>query len=152
VCEEIDVRLKSRGYFIIAVAEGAGQELMMREGDDKDASGNIKLKDIGVFLSDEIKKYFKATKQEINFKYIDPSYMIRSAPANATDAVFTGYLGEYAADAGMAGKTGMAVGYWKGIFTHVPLAMTISNRKVVLLSDDLWRSVLKSTGQPASLL
>ncbi|MBF0361898.1 MAG: ATP-dependent 6-phosphofructokinase [Oligoflexia bacterium] len=149
-------RLANRGHMVIVVAEGAGQEYFKEERDEngkpkKDASGNAKLEDIGHLLEQEIKKYFKQKNIELNLKYIDPSYMIRSAPAYPTDAVFAGQLGSYAIDAAMAGKTGLTIGYWKGSFTHLPLKLATSGRNVISLESELWQSVLKATGQPFDL-
>jgi len=70
-----------------------------------DDSGNIKLKDIGLFLKDAIAGHFNAKGINVSIKYIDPSYMIRSLPANANDRVFCSFLGRDAVHAGMAGKT-----------------------------------------------
>jgi 6-phosphofructokinase 1 len=71
---------------------------------ETDASGNIRLLDIGIFLKTKIEEYFKKTGIEINLKYIDPSYMIRSVPASASDCIYCSALGQYAVHAGMAGK------------------------------------------------
>jgi 6-phosphofructokinase 1 len=143
-------RLAKRGHAVVVVAEGAGQELFAASG-DHDASGNVKLGDIGPFLSDRIKAHFKGLGWDISLKYIDPSYIIRAAPANSKDAIFCGSLAEHAAHAAMAGKTGMVVGLWHDLFTHVPLTAATQGRKVVDLEGDLWRSTLESTGQPPIL-
>ncbi len=143
-------RLERRGHAVVVVAEGAGQDLMQAEG-DKDASGNVKLQDIGPFLAHAVKTHFKGLGREINVKYIDPSYIIRAAPANSKDAIFTGNLGADAAHAAMAGKTGIVIGLWHERFTHVPLPVATAYRKVVDLEGDLWRATLEATGQPAML-
>ncbi len=146
----LEQRLKKRHHAVIVVAEGAGQEFF--EGiDEKDASGNILHKDIGVFLRDEITKYFKSRQTPITLKYIDPSYMIRSIPANASDSIFCAHLGRNAVHAAMAGKTDMIVGRWHDMFTHVPIPITTSSRKKISPDSFLWLSVLESTGQPMSL-
>ncbi|MDR0622189.1 MAG: ATP-dependent 6-phosphofructokinase [Deltaproteobacteria bacterium] len=141
-------RLKSRGHAVIVVAEGAGQKFFARENVAKDASGNVRYKDIGTYLADEIKNYFKQNKQELNLKYIDPSYIIRSAPANSSDQVFCSFLGQKAVHAAMAGKTDLLIGQWNDHFVHVPIAMAISKRKKVDPKGELWNSVLERTGQP----
>src|SRR5215471_16843264 len=46
----LERRIVNRGHAVIAVAEGAGQDLLENTGSERDASGNIKLNDIGVFL------------------------------------------------------------------------------------------------------
>ena len=96
---------------------------------------------------EKIKEYFSKKNIEINLKYIDPSYMIRSLPANANDSVFCGFLGRDAVHAGMAGKSQMLISHWNNYFVHVPLAMSAGNRKQVLPGGKLWRTVLEATGQ-----
>ena len=144
----LEKRLTSRGHAVIVVAEGAGQKFF--EGGDRklDASGNILHKDIGSFLAAAINDHFKAKKLELNLKYIDPSYIIRSAPANASDRVYCGYLGQKAAHAAMAGKTDLLIGLCNDHFVHVPIAIATSKRKKVDPKGVLWNSVLESTGQP----
>ena len=114
-----------------------------------DASGNVRLHDVGLFVRDRIKEFFKAKQIEINLKYIDPSYMIRSVPANANDSVFCGFLGRDAVHAGMAGKTQMLVAHWNNHFVHVPMALSAGKRKQVNPSGKLWSTVLGATGQGA---
>ena len=142
--------LKERGYAVIVVAEGAGQELMAKaEKEQCDASGNVRLADIGLFLKDSIAAELKRKGIVYNLKYIDPSYLIRSAPANPNDSLFCLSLGQNAAHAGMSGKTGMVVGIWNNGLTHVPIREAVAQRKVVDPESDLWRSVMDSTRQPA---
>lgn len=144
----LEKRLLSSGHCVILVAEGAGQELI-REGMqsvERDASGNLKLLDIGLFLKNQIENYFKSRNLEINLKYIDPSYTIRSVPANASDSIYCGALGQYAVHAGMAGKTGMLVGLMRDEYVHLPLKMVGSGAKVDS-KGNLWMRVLETTGQ-----
>jgi 6-phosphofructokinase 1 len=121
-------RLEQSSHAVIVTAEGAGQDLL-GTSQERDASGNIRFGDIGVFLRDEIKAYFKREGMEIQLKYIDPSYIIRSAPANPKDSVFCLLLGHNAVHAGMAGRTNMVVGYWDSEYTHVPIPLAVSRRK-----------------------
>ncbi len=145
----IEQRLRQRGHAVIIVAEGAGQEFMKGTEDKKDESGNPTLGDIGAFLKGSIKLYFKEhTDLYVNIKYIDPSYMVRSVPANAHDSIYCIQLSQNAVHAGMAGKTGIIIGQWNGQFTHVPIALATSRRKVLSEGDPLWLSVLEATGQP----
>jgi 6-phosphofructokinase 1 len=146
--QRIQERLKSRGHAVIVVAEGAGQKFFQTELVEKDASGNTLHKDIGQFLAEVIKRYFKANNQELNLKYIDPSYIIRSAPANSSDQVFCSFLGQKAVHAAMAGKTNLLIGQWNDHFVHVPIASAITKRKKVDPMGELWNSVLERTGQP----
>lgn len=142
-------RIEAKGHAVILVAEGAGQDLIVKDVTrKKDVSGNILHEDIGVFLRDEIKAYFKEIGVETSVKYIDPSYTIRSMPANAHDSAFCLLLGHAAVHAGMSGRTDMMVGSWKGEATHIPISLAISKRKKIDLHGWLWETVLASTGQP----
>ncbi|MGD9347649.1 MAG: ATP-dependent 6-phosphofructokinase [Candidatus Aminicenantes bacterium] len=143
-------RLEARGHAVIVVGEGAGQDLMERT-QEQDASGNVELEDVGLFLKDRIKGYFKKLRIEVNLKYIDPSYTIRSVPANPSDSAFCLVLGHDAVHAGMTGRTNMLVGYWNEQFTHVPIRMAVSRRKQIDPQGRLWSDVLSSTGQPGDL-
>ncbi len=148
--EALKTRLEQRNHAVIVVAEGAGQDLFESTG-ERDASGNVKYVDIGIYLRDAIKKHFKSIGMEINLKYIDPSYIIRSQPANAHDSAFCLLMGYSAVHAGMAGRTEMIVGYWNNLFTHVPIALSVSERKKIDPQGWMWNSVLASTGQPANM-
>ncbi|MBU2549716.1 MAG: ATP-dependent 6-phosphofructokinase [Proteobacteria bacterium] len=141
-------RVVDRGHGVVLVAEGAGQQYCAGDPAEHDASGNVKLGDIGIVLRERITEYFKKNGLELNLKYIDPSYEIRSQPANATDRIYCGFLGQQAVHAGMAGKTGMVVSMLNNHYVHVPIKMAISHRKQVNSLGALWRSVLESTGQP----
>lgn len=151
--EALRKRLERRGHAVIVVAEGAGQDLLSSTGKTSvihktDASGNVKLKDIGIYLRDVVIQWFKSKGVPINLKYIDPSYLIRSVPASPIDSVFCGQLARNAVHAAMTGRTEMLVGFWKNSFVHVPIQTAISSRKTVDPDSDLWRSVLETTGQP----
>ena len=143
-------RLERRAHAVVVVAEGAGQELL-QANQECDASGNLKLADIGLFLKDQINRQFQAAGFEVNIKYIDPSYTIRSMRTNAHDAAFCLMLGHHAVHAGMSGRTAMLVGDWRGEFTHVPLAAAVSKRKQIHPDGRLWNSVLAATGQPRQM-
>ncbi len=142
----LEKRLHESKHAVIVVAEGAGQKYCQTEGCDE--SGNSRLGDIGKFLKESIENHFKRRAIELNLKYIDPSYMIRSVPATSHDSIFCGFLGQHAVHAGMAGKTNMVVGTWNEQFVYVPMAMIVSGRKQVDLNGSLWGSVLEGTGQP----
>ncbi len=146
----ISERLKKRGHAVIVVAEGAGQDIVEKTG-ERDASGNIRFRDIGIFLRDQISAYFKRTSLEFSLKYIDPSYTIRSIPADANDSAFCLLLGQNAVHAGMAGRTNMVVGFWGNEFTHVPIPMATLKRKKVDPEGWVWNSVLTVTGQPREM-
>ena len=148
----VERRLLQSSHCVILVAEGAGQEHIRQEGQrlETDASGNPRLLDIGTFLKAKIEAYFSKIGKEINLKYIDPSYTIRSVPANASDSMYCGALGQYAVHAGMAGKTGMLVGLMKDEYVHIPLRV-ISSGTMVDPGGNIWMRVLEATGQPPSM-
>lgn len=140
-------RLESRGHGVIVAAEGAGQKFFTGESAEADASGNPRLSDIGTYLKQRINAHFNDQGIAVNLKYIDPSYMIRSRPANANDRIYTGFLGHHAVHAGMSGKTDMLVSLWNSHYVHVPLSMAISKRRTVDPLGGLWRGVIEATGQ-----
>ena len=148
--ESLRYRLAKRGSAVVVVAEGAGQNLLQGDG-STDASGNKRYGDIGLFLKDEINSFFKTRRIEVNLKYIDPSYIVRSVPANPQDNVYCSRLAQSAVHAAMAGKTSMLVGRWHGAFVHLPLDMVTHGRRKVDPHSELWHAVLESTGQPAKL-
>ncbi len=143
-------KVLDKGYITIAVAEGAGQDLFSEGEIQKDASGNIKLKDIGKFIQKEISAEFKKRNIELNLKYIDPSYILRAQTTTADDSVFCANLGQNAVHAAMTGKTGCMIGYAHERFTHVPLKAVTLGKKCLDINEPLWLSVLAATGQPSS--
>ncbi|MEO1013173.1 MAG: ATP-dependent 6-phosphofructokinase [Bacteroidota bacterium] len=150
--ENMRDRLNNKHHAVIVVAEGAGQHLFQQtNGEIKDASGNIKHKDIGPFLKKEIGDYFKELGTEVTIKYIDPSYIIRSAPANAGDSIFCSRLAHYAIHGAMAGKTKFVVGRLNNKFVYLPISGVTSKRKKIDLEGEFWFAVLESTGQPFSM-
>lgn len=144
----LEKRLKQRNHAVILIAEGAGQELMENDSNLTDASGNVKLSDIGLYLKDKINTHFKAKGIEINLKYIDPSYMIRSAPANPYDSIYCARLGTNAVHAAMAGRTGVLVGLVHNQLVHVPIHLAVSRKNAINPDSELWRDVIEATGQP----
>jgi 6-phosphofructokinase 1 len=144
--EQLEDRLKKRHHAVIVVAEGAGQHLCEASG-RTDASGNPVLCDICAILIARIKEHFKTRCMETTIKFIDPSYIIRSVPANANDRVYCGFLGQNAVHAAMAGKTGMVVSRLQSRFVHVPLELVTMKRKKLNTESESWRAVLESTGQ-----
>ena len=144
-------RLRRRRHAVVLVAEGFGQDQLQKAGQlQRDASGNVKLIDIGPFLAQRIHDRLGQTGIEFSLKYIDPSYMVRSLPAIPSDSVYCWQLAQSAVHAAMAGKTRMIVGRWHNRMVHVPIDAAISRRKLVDPQGDLWLSVLETTGQPAA--
>ena len=147
----LERRLKAKHDAVIVVAEGAGQHLIESDAEIRDASGNIKHKDIGVFLNAQIGAHFKAQNTEVTIKYIDPSYIIRSAPANASDSIFCNRLAYQAVHGAMAGKTRFVVGLLNNQLVYLPIEEVVQHRKKIDLEGELWFAALQSTGQPFTI-
>jgi len=144
-------RLEEKHHAVVVVAEGAGQDLFETAGSEKDASGNVKHKDIGIYLKEKIKEEFDSKEFPYSIKYIDPSYIIRSAPANPNDSKFCNLLAQNAVHAALAGKTDFVIGYWNNEFTLLPIPMAVKKRKKIDVEGELWWNVLEATGQPISM-
>jgi 6-phosphofructokinase 1 len=147
---ELERRMAQRGHAVIAVAEGSGQELQRNTGDERDASGNIKLSDIGLLLSNRIEGWFRARRIPFVMRYFDPSYIVRSSPCNAEDTVLCDRFARYAAHAAMAGKTGLVIGLLHDRFIHVPIELLTTQQKRLDPESPVWSAVLATTGQPHS--
>lgn len=144
---KLERRLQKKDHAVIVVAEGAGQD-HLGASDERDASGNVKLRDIGLFLRDAITAHFKQRGIEMTLRYFDPSYQIRGRAANTEDALLCDRLGRHAVHAAMAGRTGLVISYLHGHFVHVPIDLIASGTKCMDVDGELWRSVLSSTDQP----
>ncbi len=143
----LKARMQTKSHAVIAVAEGAGQDLLAGES-DRDASGNVKLKDIGPFMCERIAEYFKIEKIPIVLRYFDPSYQVRSRHTNSEDALLCDLFARHAVHAAMAGKTGVVIGYLHERFIHVPIELLAGRSKRLDPNSGWWRSVLAATGQP----
>ncbi|MFH1370328.1 MAG: ATP-dependent 6-phosphofructokinase [Planctomycetota bacterium] len=143
----LEKRLQLRGHAVILAAEGAGQNLIKRIA-GADASGNEELADIGLLLKRAISDYFKKKNIEINLKFIDPSYIIRAAPANTSDSVYCERLGSNAVHAAMSGRTELLIGLMHDEYVHIPIRLAVSRRNQIKPDGSLWRDVIDATGQP----
>jgi 6-phosphofructokinase 1 len=146
--ETLKKRIQRRAHALIVVAEGAGQDLLVDSSTSRDASGNVQLQDIGPFLRQTIETYFREQQIPVTLRYFDPSYTIRSVPADSEDALVCDMFARNAVHAAMAGKTGLVIGLVHDQFVHVPIEMLTAHRKRMDPDDTLWRAVLASTGQP----
>jgi len=144
----LERRLRSRHHAVVVVAEGAGQELCRNSG-RTDASGNVLLGDICTILRERIACHLAERDMQYTLKFIDPSYIIRSVPANANDRVYCGFLGQHAVHAAMSGRTGMVVSKMRGHYIHLPLTLVTAGRRSLNIESDYWRAVMESTGQLA---
>jgi len=142
-------RMIKRKHAVIVIAEGAGQDLLRAEAEERDASGNVKLGDVGPYLRDKIEAYFKSQNFPILMRYFDPSYIIRSVPADAEDSVLCDLFARGAVHAAMAGKTGLIIGLLHDKFIHVPIELVVKEKKRLSPNGVIWHAVLAATGQPA---
>ncbi|XP_015571726.1 ATP-dependent 6-phosphofructokinase 3 [Ricinus communis] len=150
--EYIEKRLKENGHMVIVIAEGAGQELLSQQSTLQDASGNKLLQDVGLYISQRIKDFFsKQKKMPINLKYIDPTYMIRAIPSNASDNVYCTLLAQSAVHGAMAGYTGFTSGLVNGRQTYIPFYRITESQNKVVITDRMWARLLSSTNQPSFL-
>jgi 6-phosphofructokinase 1 len=145
--EAVKARMRRSSHAVIALAEGVGQDLLPDDGDQRDASGNVKLKDIGRFLRTQIEVSCKAAGIPVAVRYFDPSYQVRSRPANCEDAVLCDLFARNAVHAAMAGKTGLVIGFLHERFIHVPIELLAGRIKRLDPTRAWWRSVLSTTGQ-----
>nr|XP_028952916.1 ATP-dependent 6-phosphofructokinase 6-like isoform X1 [Malus domestica] len=150
--EYIERRLKENGHMVIVIAEGAGQELLSESMNQQDASGNKLLQDVGLWLSQNIRDHFsKQRKMTINLKYIDPTYMIRAIPSNASDNVYSTLLAQSAIHGAMAGYTGFTVGPVNRRHAYIPFHRVTQGQNKVVITDRMWARLLSSTNQPSFL-
>ena len=143
----LERRLSQKNHVVIATAEGAGQHLFARDTSGKDASGNIKLQDIGAFLKDSIEQHLAKKNIPHSLKYFDPSYSIRSVPAHGADAIYCLDLARYAVHAAMTGKTAMVVANWHNNCIHLPISLAVEQRRTINPAGQFWQSVLNTTRQ-----
>lgn len=146
--DRLERRIRDRRHALVVVAEGAGQYLFQNEALGRDKSGNPRYGDIGTHLRDRIVEHFQGRGIRLNLKYIDPSYAIRSVPANAWDRILSDRMSRAAVHAAMAGKTDAMIGYWGNAVVYVPISVTVAEKKQMSLDSDLWNAVLATTGQP----
>ncbi|XP_051119343.1 ATP-dependent 6-phosphofructokinase 6-like isoform X1 [Andrographis paniculata] len=145
--EYVERRLKENGHMVIVVAEGAGQELLESKT-ERDASGNKLLQDVGLWLSQQIKEHF-AKRLPLTLKYIDPTYMIRAIPSNASDNVYCTLLAQSTVHGAMAGYTGFTTGLVNGRHTYIPFNRITEKQNKVVTTDRMWARLLSSTNQPS---
>ncbi|GER40293.1 phosphofructokinase 6 [Striga asiatica] len=146
--EYIEKRLKENGHMVIVLAEGAGHDLMLSES----LLSENQQQDVGLWISQKIKDHFsKPRKMSINLKYIDPTYMIRAIPSNASDNVYCTLLAQSAVHGAMAGYTGFTVGPVNGRHVYIPFHKINEKQKKVVITDRMWARLLSSTNQPSFL-
>eukprot|EP00933_Yihiella_yeosuensis_P060980 TRINITY_DN63796_c0_g1_i1.p1 TRINITY_DN63796_c0_g1~~TRINITY_DN63796_c0_g1_i1.p1 ORF type:complete len:1621 (+),score=362.08 TRINITY_DN63796_c0_g1_i1:388-4863(+) len=141
--------MKKKKYCVIVVAEGCGDTLISGTG-EKDAGGNAVLGDVGAFLKTALTNHFKEVGHPCALKYIDPTYMIRSVPANAFDSIYCSVLAQMAVHSAMSGYTGITVGKVDDRYVMLPVHSIVDKgaRKVDLNSFAFER-LMSTTRQPS---
>jgi 6-phosphofructokinase 1 len=141
-------RVKEQKYAVVVLAEGAGEELV-GVSEELDAGGNRARPKIGKFITDAIAAHFKEHDQEATIKYIDPSYTVRSVPANGADSLYCMQLAQNAVHGAMAGLTGFSVGLVNKSVVYLPIPQLVASSPRSMESDGTaWERVLAMTGQP----
>jgi len=141
-------RVKEQGYAVVVVAEGAGEDVLGVSA-ETDASGNKKLPPIGQFMKTQVEEHFKKHDDIATVKYIDPSYTVRSVPANAADSLYCMQLAQNAVHGAMAGFTGFSVGLCNNrmVFLPIPQLVATSPRSMNPRGRT-WERILALTRQP----
>ncbi|XP_021835160.1 ATP-dependent 6-phosphofructokinase 5, chloroplastic [Spinacia oleracea] len=147
VLSHLEHLIRTKGAAVVCVAEGAGQELLAAP-DLKDLSGNAVLGDIGVHFKNQIKSYFNEKGIHADVKYIDPTYMVRSVRANASDAILCTVLGQNAVHGAFAGYSGITMGICNTHYVFLPITEVIHTPRAVNPNSRMWHRCLTSTGQP----
>mmetsp|Transcript_20087 Transcript_20087/g.45028 ORF Transcript_20087/g.45028 Transcript_20087/m.45028 type:complete len:1377 (+) Transcript_20087:92-4222(+) len=141
--------MRKKKYAVIVVAEGCGDTIIKSEG-GTDAGGNKTLADVGPYLKDEITTHLKSLRIPVTIKYIDPTYMVRSVAANATDSVYTSLLAQHAVHAAMAGYTGCTVGRVDGRYVTLPIhAIAGHGARKVDVNGRMFERLMMTTRQPS---
>lgn len=151
--EFIEQTLSENGHAVLVVAEGAGQEMIPRISEEEqkvDESGNPVFLDVGIWLKSELNKWWKRehSGELFTVKYIDPTYMIRAVPANATDNLYCTLLAHSAIHGAMAGYTGFVAGRINGNYAYIPVAEVAQAKHLVDTKDHKWAWVRSVTNQP----
>ncbi|KAK3157531.1 hypothetical protein QOZ80_2AG0123820 [Eleusine coracana subsp. coracana] len=147
VLQHLEHLIETKGFALICVAEGAGQE-HLQKSNATDASGNMVLSDIGVHLQQKIKSHFKEIGVHSDVKYIDPTYMVRAVRANASDAILCTVLGQNAVHGAFAGFSGITTGVCNTHNVYLPIPEVIKSTRFIDPNSRMWHRCLTSTDQP----
>ncbi|KAF8033944.1 hypothetical protein BT93_C0279 [Corymbia citriodora subsp. variegata] len=148
--EYIKKRLQENGHMVIVIAEGAAEGLIPQDHKTRNQLKGLESKEFGLWISQRIKDHFAAEDMmPINLKFIDPTYMIRAVPGNASDNIFCTLLAHSAIHGAMAGYSGFTVGPVNGKHAYIPFNRVSGGRKKVVITDRMWARLLSSTNQPS---
>eukprot|EP00996_Jenningsia_fusiforme_P000061 NODE_1027_length_1753_cov_54.685446_g906_i0.p1 GENE.NODE_1027_length_1753_cov_54.685446_g906_i0~~NODE_1027_length_1753_cov_54.685446_g906_i0.p1 ORF type:complete len:447 (-),score=79.34 NODE_1027_length_1753_cov_54.685446_g906_i0:326-1666(-) len=132
--------LKTQRCAVIVMAESAGQDLM--PSTELDSTGHKVYQDVGQWLKGQIEKDFKKSGLEGKVFYIDPSYMIRSVPANTSDNMMCIQLAQAAVHTAFSGFSGVTVGQLYSHFAILPIDVAVASTKKVHPRGSLWQKVI----------
>ncbi|XP_044950481.1 ATP-dependent 6-phosphofructokinase 5, chloroplastic-like isoform X1 [Hordeum vulgare subsp. vulgare] len=137
VLRHLEHLIETKGFALMCVAEGAGQEYLQRSN-ATDASGNMVLGDIGAHLQQKIKSHFREINVHSDVKYIDPTYMLRAVRANASDAILCTVLGQNAVHGAFAGFSGITTGICNTHNVYLPIPEVIKTPRLVDPNSRMW--------------
>jgi 6-phosphofructokinase 1 len=140
---------------VIVVAEGA-EEGLINENETitkvlkHDASGNKIFDDILETLVEQITLYGKEQHQmECSVRSIDPTYAIRSVPANAGDCLLCAKLAQNAVHGIMFGFQGFSTGSVRNSICYIPLTtMILAKTSRVSVLSRPWLRLMAMNSQP----
>jgi 6-phosphofructokinase 1 len=155
----LEGRLERDGQAVVVVAEGAQSEERAAERaaaaaapgappPATDASGNAVLDDVGEYVRAGIAAHFKAARKTVNVKYIDPTTVIRAAPANASDSMLCTQLAFNAVHGAFAALAAFSVGTVGGVGGWLPVDAIAGPPRRVDTASRLFARLIASTGQP----
>lgn len=141
-------RVKEHKFAVVVVAEGAGEELL-GVSEEVDAGGNRARPKIGQFVREKIEEYFEGFGETATIKYIDPSYTVRSVPANGADSLYCMQLAQNAVHGAMAGMTGFSVGLVNNCIVYLPIPQLVATSPRTMDPHGMtWERIVAMTGQP----
>jgi len=145
-----------QGHAVVVVAEGAGEEILtaekLKRGEAIETDAGRKLPPILPWLKERISSHFAAAGSKANVRAVDPSYMIRSVPANPADSIYCTLLAQSAVHGAMAGYTGFSVGLCNNRMVWLPItAITANSPRRLNPRGRTYERLLLSTGQPDPL-
>jgi len=148
VLVHVEHLMRTKGHAVVVVAEGCGDTMIQSSG-ERDAGGNKVLADIGLWLKSAITDRFKQLGLPLTIKYIDPTYMIRSVPANAFDSQYCAALAQNAVHGAMAGFSGATVGKVHERYVYLPIHCITQQRGRRVDTQGRWfKRLIETTTQP----
>eukprot|EP00668_Euglena_longa_P014128 GGOE01018102.1.p1 GENE.GGOE01018102.1~~GGOE01018102.1.p1 ORF type:complete len:494 (+),score=144.75 GGOE01018102.1:38-1483(+) len=135
----LDGHLATKHCAVIVICEAAGQQHLPCLG--KDPTGHNIYEDTGKWLKKAIETHWQETGQEGKVFLIDPSYMLRSVPANTGDNMFCIQLAQAAVHTAYSGYSGVTVGRYHDLYGVMPIEMVVSGLRKVNPKGSLWQTL-----------